>query len=591
MRGDLRQSSLAEVVRHLYAERRNGILHVSRQGIRRRIHFKQGVAIFADSGDHELQSREQAELLAYSLFTWTSGEFEFEDGGPNIAESVAFEGSPSTLILDGIRRIDELEILEQLVGGRDTIFGCTQTSVLPRLEMKLSLTEDAILTFARDREQFTAEELPLPSGDLSVFNALNALVAVGLLEIVNNTTAPGPVQESVPVVEATAAATPPPTPAPPLSVASAPAPVAPSVPAPRDQETVTPPPEQTPPVAPIMPTVPSEMEQLFDTLESKRSGSARPKPAPSAPAAPQPTPAPPEEPLLEATLADAELILPEPPVGVPAPTPPPHPADATVPIAADAVPPIYDPSTAAEVPAPTSARPPAAQPPRMQNSAARPSRSRPSVMAVIGGAMVMAIIVVLVVMLTSGDEETTSPDAAVAADPAPPVEASPPVQPPPTPTPTPPEPEPKPEPPRPTGPTPNQLYVDARAALNRGELEASQAKLDELKSLDATFPGAEQLQDDLANRFWEKTLPLAFNSRHDHALGGCDGVLSLTSLGYGYRSDKHEWFWSFGDVAETERKDSRRLRIETTKGRSYNFELSDPLVSNDWTRFQQLKSR
>lgn len=155
----------------------------------------------------------------------------------------------------------------------------------------------------------------------------------------------------------------------------------------------------------------------------------------------------------------------------------------------------------------------------------------------------------------------------------------------------PPKQQPKPEPAQPTGPTASQLYVDAHAALNRGELEASQAKLDELKRVNASYPGAQQLQEDLANRFWERTLPLAFSSRHDHALGSCDGVLTLTSQGYGYRSEDHEWFWSFAQVALAERKDSRQLRIETTKGQSYNFELSDALVTSDWTRFQRLKSR
>ena len=98
MRGDLRQSSLAEVMRHLYAERQSGILYVSRQNIRRRIHFRKGVAIFADAGDGQVQTREQAELLAYSLFTWTSGEFAFEEGAPDIDDSLAFEGSPSTVV-------------------------------------------------------------------------------------------------------------------------------------------------------------------------------------------------------------------------------------------------------------------------------------------------------------------------------------------------------------------------------------------------------------------------------------------------------------------------------------------------------------
>ena len=98
-------------MRELYAERKSGILQVFRQKIRKRLHFKKGVVIFADSGPGQLQTREQAELLAYSLFTWTTGEFEFLEEDTNIEDSLAFEGSPSTVILEGSRRIDEPESL------------------------------------------------------------------------------------------------------------------------------------------------------------------------------------------------------------------------------------------------------------------------------------------------------------------------------------------------------------------------------------------------------------------------------------------------------------------------------------------------
>ncbi len=152
----------------------------------------------------------------------------------------------------------------------------------------------------------------------------------------------------------------------------------------------------------------------------------------------------------------------------------------------------------------------------------------------------------------------------------------------------PPKPKPKPEP---APPTPNELFADARAALNRGELENAPVKLDKLETLNRSYPGARQLQNELSDRFWERKLPLAFSVRHDHALGGCSGVLTLTSRGYGYRSDEHEWFWSFGEVADTERRGGRRLRIETNDGKSYNFELREALSNDDWARYQRLRSR
>ena len=152
-----------------------------------------------------------------------------------------------------------------------------------------------------------------------------------------------------------------------------------------------------------------------------------------------------------------------------------------------------------------------------------------------------------------------------------------------------PKPEPKPEPkPAPAPPTPNELFAAAR---DRGELENARVKLDQLGTLNRSYPGARQFQNELSDRFWERKLPLAFSARHDHALGGCDGILTLTSRGYGYRSDDHQWFWSFWEVAETARRSARRLRVETNGGKSYNFELCDGLSSDDWARYLRLRLR
>lgn len=197
MRGNLRHSSLADVLRHLYAERKSGVLHLSREGRRSRVHLKKGVAIFADAADSPLLSRDQAQSLLYSLFTWTSGEFYFEDLEPKVDEGRAFTASPTVMILEGSRRITEGQILEDLIGGSDSVFACAQTSVLPLFTMKLSPPESAILKLARERERFTARDLPFPSGGLDVVRALNALVSVGLLEVVKKVCVPGPSRSPV----------------------------------------------------------------------------------------------------------------------------------------------------------------------------------------------------------------------------------------------------------------------------------------------------------------------------------------------------------------------------------------------------------
>ena len=140
-------------------------------------------------------------------------------------------------------------------------------------------------------------------------------------------------------------------------------------------------------------------------------------------------------------------------------------------------------------------------------------------------------------------------------------------------------------------PDPAELFEAARSAFARSELETARAQLDALDRLSASYPGAWKLREELAQRFWERTLPLSFNVRHDHALGSCNGVLQLTSSGFFYRSKEHEWVWSFAEVTETERRDPSRLRIETTRHTSYNFRLEERPQDEDWARHQALRRR
>ena len=159
--------------------------------------------------------------------------------------------------------------------------------------------------------------------------------------------------------------------------------------------------------------------------------------------------------------------------------------------------------------------------------------------------MVAIVTIVSVLLRTSGSDEPSQPDTVVAVDSTPPVESAPPKPEPLAPAPRPESllelaPEPKPEP-----PTPNR----------------------------------------------EQKLPLALSARHDHAIGRCSGTLTLTSEGFGYRSDEHEWFWSFEEVASTARRGPRSLRIETNDDKSYNFELRDALSNDDWKRYERVRSR
>lgn len=140
------------------------------------------------------------------------------------------------------------------------------------------------------------------------------------------------------------------------------------------------------------------------------------------------------------------------------------------------------------------------------------------------------------------------------------------------------------------------LFYEARMALERGELEESQAWLEELLLKDPTFAGAADLLVEVTDRLWEENLPLEFGARHNHRLGGCDGELSLATIGVRYVSDAHDWAWSHEDIRVLERPDGGTLVVETFetdvislgKNKRYKFELEGNLSGEDWSRYERL---
>jgi hypothetical protein len=577
VRGNFRHSSLADVLRHLYAERKSGVLHLTREGVQRRVHLRKGVAIFAEAADSPLPSRDQAESLFYSLFTWTSGEFSFEDLEPQVDEGRAFTASPSVTILEGSRRIAERGILEHLIGGPDSVFACAQTSVLPLFTMKLSPPESAILKFARERERFTARDLPIPSGTLDVVRALNALVSVGLLEVVEKASVPGPSPVTLP---------------PPVPAALEPAEPPPPIPAPPHR---------------------GDVQNILDTFQAKRHA------VPTLPSKPR-LPVSPPPPAVHAAVAPAEPAPPRVeskahPVEIP-PTPVSRgiPSSrrswilgASLAIAAIAVllglslssrrddttrsDAVVAFDSAPSEPEPVATALPSENPEGPPDTHTEPSDAElfySANLAFEGGdyerskAELTALLerqpdLTAAQELMARVERELTPKPRVAEE----TRASKKVVEKPS------TPDPAPAPP----PDPAKLFEAARSAFVRSDLETAQAQLDALEAVHASYPGAWKLREDLALRLWELTLPLVFNVRHDHALGNCTGVLQLTSSGFGYRSKEHEWEWSFAEVTETERRDPSRLRIETTRHTSYNFELEERPSDEDWARHQALRHR
>ena len=155
---------------------------------------------------------------------------------------------------------------------------------------------------------------------------------------------------------------------------------------------------------------------------------------------------------------------------------------------------------------------------------------------------------------------------------------------------------PPPKPPTVEAPTIADLFYRARMALERGELEESQAWIEELLLKDPTFEGASELLIEVTDRMWAENLPLTFAARHNHRLGSCRGELNLTTLGVRYLSEDHDWAWSHVEIRILERPDANTLYVETFekdvislgKNKRYKFEPHGGLSDADWVRYERL---
>jgi serine/threonine-protein kinase len=147
-----------------------------------------------------------------------------------------------------------------------------------------------------------------------------------------------------------------------------------------------------------------------------------------------------------------------------------------------------------------------------------------------------------------------------------------------------------------SNPTEADLFYDARLALERGELERSRTTLETLLSRNPSFTGARELYAKVTDQIWETRLPLLLGARHKHRLGGCQGELSLASLGVRFQSPDHDWAFRPEDIRVMERPEATTFIVETFekdalslgKNKRYRFDLQTPLADADWARFQRL---
>jgi tetratricopeptide (TPR) repeat protein len=164
--GSLAQFNVADLAAELHLAGRTGILRLSQAGIKKSIYFKSGRIVFVHSSvKHErlgevllrlgkiteeefaqvsvdleegrrlgqallqkgfLSASEinsgvsyQLQQILFSVFNWDSGDYEFVDRERPVFEDIMVEVSTPALIIDGIRNITNLLVLERGIGRNE----------------------------------------------------------------------------------------------------------------------------------------------------------------------------------------------------------------------------------------------------------------------------------------------------------------------------------------------------------------------------------------------------------------------------------------------------------------------------------------
>ena len=229
--GNLSQETLADVIRNLYVNRDSGILHLTQGDVRKRIYFKKGSMIFANSdvnddrlGEFLIRSNKidrkafelasevvkdtrnrfgktivemgymkademqsmvvrQIEAIVYSLFEWEEGEYRFELHEDPVEEDIVLNLSTADIILEGTRRMNDVAAISRALGEPHRVLRHSDNPLL--LYQKISLTPQEGFVLSRVDGISTVTDIAAisPLGEEETLRCVYGLVSAGVLDL------------------------------------------------------------------------------------------------------------------------------------------------------------------------------------------------------------------------------------------------------------------------------------------------------------------------------------------------------------------------------------------------------------------------
>ncbi len=137
---------------------------------------------FITRKDLEDVVRKQVEDVIYDLLRWETGNFKFYENKFPTQEDVTINISTENLILESVRRLDELEHIQKKLPAFDTVLGLAIAETRRAKDVALEAEEWNVLTLVDGRRDIRRiiEESRL--GKLETMKRLAGLLLAGLVE-------------------------------------------------------------------------------------------------------------------------------------------------------------------------------------------------------------------------------------------------------------------------------------------------------------------------------------------------------------------------------------------------------------------------
>ena len=176
IKGSLKEASLPDVLQLLSMGKKSGCLGLSFHDSFGSIYFDSGRICHAAIVNRPLDT----ENAVYTLFTWTSGTFNFEPGVEPEEGAERVSVDPQSLLLEGARRVDEWSLIEKKIPSFDVVYSIDRPR-LTRNKDALSPEQEALLPLLDGHRDINALIRDSGLGEFDVGKALYGLLNASFL--------------------------------------------------------------------------------------------------------------------------------------------------------------------------------------------------------------------------------------------------------------------------------------------------------------------------------------------------------------------------------------------------------------------------